>query len=429
MAITPTDLRFFAAQYPTDDAYGGGPMSGNVVQDGISANVFPLIGETDAAGGRTQLRKVFGAVVSANADQLINTSVNVWTPPSDAQVDVLAFKWGDQKTTRAEAAAALATLPLAKSDVTPVSGDLVLHWTNTNDPLDQFLPPLAVSIAGGGYIYNPGGGVFLGSRLAIPSANAPKCCGAAALTAGVSSGVDVVPLSRVWGRVVPNLTPYPSAPNGIVSTALALTLGRVPIFRAGEPVVIRNAAGTTSELAIVERVNYLTTEVTFTAPLANSFASGSIVTSLVQCGDIPAIVGASFSQQTWTRVFADTLIGAPISATYNLAAGSITMTNDGSATERWAFVFTSATDFKLVGETLGQIATGSTATNFAPVNPHTSQPYFTITAAGWGTGWQVGNVWRLNTLGARAPVWISRCISPGATASPDGAILQMRGSY
>ena len=41
MAIISADLRYFAAQYPTDDAYGGGPMSNDLVLDGVSANVFP----------------------------------------------------------------------------------------------------------------------------------------------------------------------------------------------------------------------------------------------------------------------------------------------------------------------------------------------------------------------------------------------------
>ena len=54
---------------------------------------------------------------------------------------------------------------------------------------------------------------------------------------------------------------------------------------------------------------------------------------------------------------------------------------------------------------------------------------FTITAAGWGSGWQVGNVLRLDTLGARAPFWATRCITPTPAGTTDSAVIQFRGSY
>ena len=80
MTILSADMRFFAAQYPTDDAYGGGPMSANIVQDGVSANVFPLIGPSDANIGRVLLRKCYAAVLSANTDLLINAANGTASP-------------------------------------------------------------------------------------------------------------------------------------------------------------------------------------------------------------------------------------------------------------------------------------------------------------------------------------------------------------
>uniref|UniRef100_UPI00301DE83F hypothetical protein n=1 Tax=Proteus terrae TaxID=1574161 RepID=UPI00301DE83F len=61
--------------------------------------------------GRVQLRKVYAAVLSANTDNLVGASVNVYTPPSDGLYEFALFAWGDKRTTRAEAAAALASLP------------------------------------------------------------------------------------------------------------------------------------------------------------------------------------------------------------------------------------------------------------------------------------------------------------------------------
>lgn len=454
MAILSADLRFFAAQFPTDDAYGGGPMSGNIVQDNVSQNVFPLIGEGDAAVGRLQLRKVYAAVLSANTDRLLNAAVDVWTPPTDADVDVLQFKFGDAKTTRAEAVAALARFPFGAGDGGTVSGSGATRtFTGTvtvgeklllgnsgstgNDPVPPFagLPHVAIVTAVSGanvtlsFIGAGDGGGSAIWRRAIPHTLAPVVCGSSPIAASVSSGASAIQLARLDGRVVPDITPYPTAPQGIVSTSLAPTLGQVPIFRVGGMVLIRDASGTTTELALVSAINHDTKTLTLSAPLANGYGTTGFVTSLVDLGDLQAEVGSSFSQQTWTRVFADTIIGNPISSNYNRTAGAIVVTNEGAETERWAFVFTSATDFKLIGESLGQIATGSTGTAFSPINPKTNEPFFTIPTAGWGTGWQAGNVLRLNTTGARAPFWASRCISPGASASTDSAVFQFRGSY
>lgn len=454
MTILSAELRFFAAQYPTDDPYGGGPMSADLVQDGVSANVFPLIGPTDAAIGRLQLRKAYAAVLSANTDMLINSAVHVRTPPVDPQVDVLLFAWGDALTTRTEAAAALAKFPYkvgspngavsgsgptyTLTGTMPAVGDRLILGVggiiggDPEMPLTLTWVATVASVSGSNVTLwpTPAAGVAINTWYSVePTARAPRCCGEADVAVAVSASDMSVALMRLEGQVVPNITPYPTSPNGIASAALKLLGGRVPLFRVGELVQIRNAAGTTSEMAQVTRIDYDGSMLEFAAPLTNSYAVGSRVSSLVDLGELQAVAGSSFSQQTWTRVFSDTIIGNPIGANYNRTAAAITVTNEGAETERWAIVFTSATDFKLIGERFGQIATGSTASDFLPTNPITSQPYFTIPSAGWGTGWAAGNVLRLNTIGARAPFWAARCISPVATEATDGAIFEFRGAY
>ena len=394
MAISSSDLRFFAAQFANDESYGGGLMSANIVQDNVSKNVFPLYGESDAANGRLQLRKLYAAVLSANDDTLINAAVDLWTPPTDAEVDVLMFRQGDQTTVRSEAAAALAKFPfrvgaisggvigsggnpLTLSGATlPAVGDKILLGLPTSLVVDGM--PITVTgvvkvtaVSGGSVTvdYGTGGAVPSTVWYSIDASTlAPRVHGPAAIASAASASATSIQVSRVDGRVVPNLTPYPTTPNGIDSSGLRLTRGTVPIFRPGDAVVIRNAAGTTSELASVVSINYVTNTLQLAAPLANSYSSG-FVTSLMSLGDLRAEVGSVFSQQTWTRVFSSSIIGSPISANYNLGSGSITVTNEGAETERWAFVFTSATDFKLIGETIGQIASGSIGTAFAPLNP------------------------------------------------------------
>lgn len=90
-----------------------------------------------------------------------------------------------------------------------------------------------------------------------------------------------------------------------------------------------------------------------------------------------------FSQQTWTNVWSDTLIGNSIVAKYNYNLDPIIVTNRGAIKQRWALIFTSTTNFNIVGETLGQIDTGSINTNCAPINPNTGTPYFSMAPTGF----------------------------------------------
>lgn len=170
--------------------------------------------------------------------------------------------------------------------------------------------------------------------------------------------------------------------------------------------------------------------VTFNRPLARAFPSGSYLSSMLFLGDLQAQAGAAFSQETWTEVWADGRIGDPILAQFNDTAHPVVVRNDGAVNERWAIIFTSSTAFRVVGQTLGQITTGNVATGLAPPNPAspTGQPYFTLSAAGWGSGWATGNVLRFNTRGANAGVWAARGVLPSApNSTPDSLLLAIRG--
>jgi hypothetical protein len=115
-------------------------------------------------------------------------------------------------------------------------------------------------------------------------------------------------------------------------------------------------------------------------------------------------------------------------ATFNDIDYPITTTNLGAVTERFVIRFTGATAFTCFGEHLGLIGTGNTSQDFSPNNPAADQPYFTIPALGWGGGWSAGNVLRLNTIGAIAPVWVARVIKQSQpTETADSFSLLVRG--
>lgn len=157
-------------------------------------------------------------------------------------------------------------------------------------------------------------------------------------------------------------------------------------------------------------------------------AEGTYVASAKLYGDLQARVGVLFSQQTWTGVWSDVLIGSTTSAQYDDINHPVIVTNAGAAEERWRFQFTNANSYQLFGETLGLVANGSTLTDFAPVNPATGEPYFTIAAAGWGSGWNAGQQLRLNTYACAAPIWLLRCTLQGPATEPtDSFVIQFRG--
>jgi len=152
------------------------------------------------------------------------------------------------------------------------------------------------------------------------------------------------------------------------------------------------------------------------------------VSSALLMGDLQARVYNVFDQKNWTGEWSDERIGDPCTANYNLVDYPIEITNKGAIQERWAIIFTSETAFKVVGETVGQIATGFTTEDCAPINPATGVPYFRIRKEGWGSGWRTNNVLRFNTTGAHFPIWIVRTILIGdPTADDDSFRVQIRG--
>jgi hypothetical protein len=169
-------------------------------------------------------------------------------------------------------------------------------------------------------------------------------------------------------------------------------------------------------------------QITLTKPLTHGYPLGSYISSAVLAGDMHARVPLSFDQNTWSNVWSDDLIGSAAGGTYDSINHPLQVTNQGALTERWACVFTNTTTFNVIGEHIGQIATGNTGSACAPLNAATGMPYFTIESAGWGAGWVPGNVLRFNTVGAEFPVWAIRSILQSEpTVDSDAFTLLVRG--
>ena len=170
-------------------------------------------------------------------------------------------------------------------------------------------------------------------------------------------------------------------------------------------------------------------QLTFTKPLTHNYdAADTIVGSALVIGDMQSRYTRKFVQQTWNNAWADEATGSGISANYNDALYPIAVTNKGAIQERWALIFTDNTNFRCVGEYSGQIGTGSTSFDFAPINPVTGLPYFTVKKEGWGAGWASGNVLRFNTVAANFPVWVIRTVKQSEpTVMSDQFQIMLRG--
>lgn len=168
-------------------------------------------------------------------------------------------------------------------------------------------------------------------------------------------------------------------------------------------------------------------KLTFSRSLTQTFlANSSYVSSALVFGDLWARVFNYVEQQTWTGLWSDELIGTAPLAQFNSAQYPITTTNKGALTERWAVIFTSASNFRMVGESVGDIGSGNTMDNFAPINPATGAPYVTIPALGWGN-WFTGAVLRFNTVACGAPFWVARTVLQGpASLARDSFSLAFR---
>lgn len=575
MAIVEADIKLLQSQRLNDDPDGGGFMTGTVVPDGVENNLFPDISDADRVYGRVQLRKVYVAVTSEDADTYMGAHVILDGVPADPAANALMVTKAGYSQERADLVAALdsSNYKVAPDATKRILGGAVLTATVTSSLQAQYVPPTSISYWGGAYYvqYHIDGEIVEGEVLGLFTSNAaapiPSLAamevvyvgavatgvdgnpyplasltltrpvqntynsntevvydsnslygyssasdpnnyavkltqdtangaltfyGQTTTTAALSLGAMELPVVSSWGQYIPvGDSAYPSvdpAILGVDPANYAATGGRVKIFRPNEACVIHHTATTApavvtngqdvnlgrtllskvrvfgndgNEITAGFTPNLATGHVVFgdvsgysqpvtiqhriedmllvTAALEQSlevnraithaYPSGAKVSSVMMFGDMQAKAHEGFDQATWTGVWSDALIGSPATAEFYEAANPIVVTNRGALTERWAIIFTGSTTFKVVGEQVGEILTGNTGVDTAPLNPATLAPYFTIPAAGWGSGWSAGNVYRFNTDGANAPVWLIRSIAPSDPfVGQDSMTVAIRGN-
>ena len=246
------------------------------------------------------------------------------------------------------------------------------------------------------------------------------------LSAGATVDCGRVRLARIevqdsTGVIVPASGIYTvNLDTGIVTFANPLTLTGYT-----QPLKIRHSV---EDMALVTDVEINGT-LSLNKVLSHDYAKdSSYVSTALVMGDLFARWTNPFSQGSWTSGWSDELIGASIIPQYNYNLNPIVVSNRGAIQQRWALIFTSATAFRIIGETLGQIGTGDINTDTAPTNPNNGAPYFTLAASGWGLGWVTGNVLRFNTIAANYPLSVCRTVLQStASVEADSFRLAVRG--
>ena len=103
MPITADNLKFLAAERPTDNPDGGGRITSTVLQTGVDNNLFDDVDPLARVTGNVQLRKFAVSLVSAGVDKYLKGRLMIAKPPTDPKVHALLFSPQYPDDTRADA--------------------------------------------------------------------------------------------------------------------------------------------------------------------------------------------------------------------------------------------------------------------------------------------------------------------------------------
>ena len=180
--------------------------------------------------------------------------------------------------------------------------------------------------------------------------------------------------------------------------------GAVPLFRDGELVYISDGAN--SEFVTLNGDGSVAGDIVtlaFTTGLVNSYlAADTYVSSVIEHGEVKPAVTAP-------------VVTAAGSGAY--AAASLGVHNLGTTRDSWTLTFINATTFDAVGSVAGAIGSGNISSDYAPNNPNTGTPFFTLGSAGFSGVFQAGDTITFTTSPAAVPLWQKRVIPAAADPS------------
>jgi len=103
MTINATDIKLLESERMADTTDGGGRRTSRVIPDGVAGNIFPKVSRLDSVYGRVNLRKVFGAVQTANVDTYAGSHAVITDAPDNANIHTTLFSTASEFDTRTAA--------------------------------------------------------------------------------------------------------------------------------------------------------------------------------------------------------------------------------------------------------------------------------------------------------------------------------------
>ena len=92
MAITSDNLKFFEAQYNTDEMNGGGFITNKEVANFETSEIFQPTSELSQIYGLVNYRKLFAKVDTKTTEPLLGSYVFLAKPPSNKNVNMFLQK-------------------------------------------------------------------------------------------------------------------------------------------------------------------------------------------------------------------------------------------------------------------------------------------------------------------------------------------------
>lgn len=459
MSVTADDIKFRKSVVVSDVGANGGRVGYVQVLSGIKHNLFPRITKAERTAGVTRYRKQFfrnenasneiayGALFypefPTNAGDRILVALGT---KEDIQSDLdSTYKWFScgPLNSNVSAGGYSVTIAVESDDMDILNGGMIhiadKYETGTVDPTAKIGDSVEYSVGLSKWLpiahtdnINYPKGLFLGSSTVM--------------TFRAGDHEEYIRIADVSYEDEDIGTGDGSTTNPPLTTLLhppvCKDTGKLPVVATldtgDNPMTVNVAAngscsGDCSAGELNMETGVWTTDITWTTAPKNlqdiladyherAFSwSGNVVTIALE----DQLANAYLAAESYVGICIEAGDVKPVSLdwTENSAAGTydevtypLVLDNRGTVTDSFTITFTDATNFGCTGVAEGSLGSGSVNSDFAPINPNTGQPYFTLDKDGWGGSWVNGDTVTFKTVAAGAPIWLKEIVPPATAA-------------
>lgn len=176
-------------------------------------------------------------------------------------------------------------------------------------------------------------------------------------------------------------------------------------FRAGD--TLRIAQGTQEEWLTVTYALYEPTflRLEFEPAIAQDYSEGD------------AIVASVLTQAEVRAQCSNVQLNSSAGSIDTATSGNLIAHNKGAIAQDWLLTFSDDSQFGVAGNTVGALTTPGTITaDFAPINPATGTPYFTLRASAWGGTFTADETLSFHSAPAAMALWYRRQVPAGSAS-------------